>query len=68
MSIRVKTRLENQQLIVTLIHQPTQKAFEFAGDVDMVEKMAKDLVESCRLARQKLGLPALILPFGAKTN
>lgn len=66
--MRIRSRLEANQMVVSLVDERTQKAFEFSGDVDLVERMCRDLIEACRLARQKMGLPALILPFDRRTN
>ena len=66
--IRIQTKLENNQIVTTLTDQDTQKRFEFSAPIDTLERAANDLLEACRLARQQLGLGALVLPFGRRTN
>lgn len=64
--IRVKTKLEDNGVRVTLIDINTDKDFTFWGGVDTVERLALDLVEACRRAREALGLPPpspIIVPF-----
>ena len=66
--IRIQTKLENNQIVTTLTDQNTQKQFQFSAAVDTLERAANDLLEACRLARQQMGLGALVLPFGRRTN
>lgn len=64
--IRVKTKLENNGVRVTLIDIQTEKDFTFWAQVDVLERLADDLSRACSMARDKLGMPPksnLIVPF-----
>ena len=64
--IRIKTKLENNGVRVTLVDVQTEKDFTFWGGVDVVERLGLDLAEACRRAREELGLPPpspIIVPF-----